>query len=161
MKRDRLTGSGWLFLSTALLLLDVISKYWAENTLRGNGRQVVIRGILGFRYAQNTGAAFNALSGATVFLSLLSIVLCVAVAFYMFRKPSRWYVQLSLSMILAGGLGNLLDRLIRGYVVDYLEFLFVNFAIFNMADVYITIGTTALAFTVLRGGDKIGGMGHK
>lgn len=158
MNRRVLKSIGWLTLSTVLLIIDEITKYWADSVLRLTGPQGLIPGILGLKYAQNTGAAFSAFSGATIGLSLVSLAVCAGIVIFIIRKPMWWPVALSLSVILAGGAGNLIDRLFRGYVVDFFEVLFIRFAIFNVADVYITTGAAFLIILLLFGGEKVGRM---
>lgn len=158
MKKHRISCLLWLTLSAILILADYLLKRWAETALKGNGRLILIENVLGLRYAENTGAAFSALSGATGLLSLVSLIVCVTVIVFMVIRPQRWFVQLPLSMILAGGMGNMIDRLTLGYVVDYFEFLFMKFAIFNLADVFITVGAALLVLVLLIGGDEIGRM---
>lgn len=158
MKKHRISCLLWLTLSAILILADYLLKRWAETALKGNGRLILIENVLGLRYAENTGAAFSALSGATGLLSLVSLIVCVTVIVFMVIRPQRWFVQLPLSMILAGGMGNMIDRLTLGYVVDYFEFLFMKFAIFNLADVFITFGAALLVLVLLIGGDGIGRM---
>lgn len=161
MNKAKLKSCLWLMLSAALFAADYFSKRWAESFLKGSERRVLIPGVLGLRYAENTGAAFSALSGATVFLSLVSVAVCIAVAVYMVIRSQKWFMQLPLSMILAGGLGNLIDRVTCGFVIDYFELLFVRFAIFNLADIYITVGAAALMLALLFGGEQIGRMDRK
>lgn len=158
MKKHRISCLLWLTLSAILILADYLLKRWAETALKGNGRLILIENVLGLRYAENTGAAFSALSGATGLLSLVSLIVCVTVIVFMVIRPQRWFVQLPLSMILVGGMGNMIDRLTLGYVVDYFEFLFMKFAIFNLADVFITVGAALLVLVLLIGGDGIGRM---
>ena len=118
----------------------------------------LIDGVIGFRYAENTGAAFSALSGATVFLSVFSLAICIAIAIYMIRSTEGARALLPLSMILAGGVGNLMDRVSYGYVVDFFELQFMKFAIFNVADICITAGAALLFAVLLFGGEKRGRM---
>ena len=159
MKKRGLAGAGWLTVSAALVLMDQISKLWAERTLLTGGGMPLIAGVVGFRYAENTGAAFSALSGSTALLSVVSLAICAAVAVYLLRHPEAdWLTKLSLSLILAGGAGNLIDRIARGYVIDFIELLFMKFAIFNWADICVTAGAALLFIALLRGGEKSGGM---
>ena len=155
MKDRRFSSVCWLAVSGALVLIDWVSKRWAEQILAPRGRMPLIDGIVGFCYAENTGAAFSALSGSTALLSVASLLICIAVAVYLLRHPEAdWLTKLSLSMVLAGGAGNLIDRIIRGYVVDYIELLFMKFAIFNAADICVTVGAALLFIALLRGGEK-------
>lgn len=145
----------YLALSVFLLLVDIFSKRWAETVLAPVSSMPLIKGVVGLRYAENTGAAFSAFSGSTVFLSVFSLLVCIAVLIYMIRHPNAgWLCNLSLSMVLAGGVGNLIDRMTRGYVVDMFEVQFIEFAIFNVADICITVGAALLFIALLRGGER-------
>ncbi len=154
MKRKNWSLAAYLVFSAVLLLVDIFSKRWAQRVLAPAGSMPLIEGLIALRYAENTGAAFSAFSGATAILSVFSLAVCIAVLVYMIRHPElNGLTKCSLSMVLAGGVGNLIDRMMRGYVVDFFEFLFVEFAIFNVADICITVGAALLFIALLRGGD--------
>ncbi|MBQ2957654.1 MAG: signal peptidase II [Clostridia bacterium] len=151
--------AGWLAISIIIVVLDQISKLWAVNILKPLGSLQLIPGIIGFRYAENTGAAFSAFSESTVLLSLVSAAVCLIVAGVMVRySGAKAHFMLPLSMVLAGGVGNLIDRLTLGYVVDFFELQFMRFAIFNIADISITIGAALLFIVLLFGGEKNAGL---
>ena len=157
MKKRKMTSALWLSVSAALILIDWLSKRWAETILAPQGTASLIEGVIGFRYAENTGAAFSVFSGATALLSAFSLAVCAAVAVYMIRHPeSGVLMQMSLSMVLAGGVGNLIDRITRGYVIDFFELQFMEFAVFNVADICITAGAALLFIALLCGGEKNG-----
>ena len=132
------------------LVLDRLSKMWISSNFVGKSTHI-INGILDFTYAENTGAAFGMFSGGTWFLTVFTIAVCAGIAamliFYWknFSKLTRF----SLAMILSGAVGNLIDRLMLGMVVDFIELTFVNFAIFNIADIFITMGTILLILSIL------------
>ncbi len=157
MKKEMMRGAGWLMLSAVLVLIDQASKRWAQTVLAPQQTVELWKGVIGFRYAENTGAAFSAFSGATAALGVFSLAVCVVVAVWMIMNPKAGVrMMLPLSMILAGGVGNLIDRLAHGYVVDFFELQFVEFAIFNVADICITVGAALLFIVLLRGGEKSG-----
>ena len=111
---------------------------------------VALEGVLRWRYCENTGAAFSALSGSgTVVLVLSAILLVVLAAYLLFRPRIPWGAQLCLWAVVAGGASNLFDRLAWGFVVDFIEPLFVSFAVFNVADCFIVLGVLGAALTVL------------
>lgn len=160
MKKRQMGHIAWLGVSVALLLLDQISKYWAVQVLGSGGEIAFLPGILGLRYAENTGAAFSAFSGANAMLSIVSAAVCVIILVALLRNRSQSKImQLGLSAVLAGGLGNLIDRAARGYVVDFLEIQFMRFAIFNVADVCVTVGAGLIILALaLHGGNSNGRM---
>ena len=141
-------GFSALLLAVAVVALDRATKHWAMRTLAQP--VVAIEGVLRWRYCENTGAAFSALSGSgTVVLVLSAVLLAVLAAYLLFRPRIPWGAQLCLWAVVAGGASNLFDRLAWGFVVDFIEPLFVSFAVFNVADCSIVLGVLGAALTVL------------
>lgn len=141
-------GFSALLLAVAVVALDRATKHWAMRTLAQP--VVALEGVLRWRYCENTGAAFSALSGSgTVVLVLSAILLAVLAAYLLFRPRIPWGAQLCLWAVVAGGASNLFDRLAWGFVVDFIEPLFVSFAVFNVADCFIVLGVLGAALTVL------------
>lgn len=141
-------GFSALLLAVAVVALDRATKHWAMRTLAQP--MVALEGVLRWRYCENTGAAFSALSGSgTVVLVLSAILLVVLAAYLLFRPRIPWGAQLCLWAVVAGGASNLFDRLAWGFVVDFIEPLFVSFAVFNVADCFIVLGVLGAALTVL------------
>lgn len=116
-----------------------------DSSLVGGGIVTVIGDFLQFRYVENTGAAFSLFEDKTVLLSVFS-ALVMAVGFYLLiaRKFKSKVLVASVVMIMGGGLGNLIDRVFRHFVVDYIEVLFIDFPVFNFADCFITVGEFVL-----------------
>ena len=139
------------------VLVDQLTKLWVSRALVGKVIEV-IPGVINFRYVENTGAAFGMFGSGTIVLAVFSALLSVAIAVFMImrRRKNPRMLQIALAIILAGALGNLIDRAIAGYVVDFIEFAFVNFAVFNMADVCITVGTALLVIYILFFSDRKG-----
>ena len=131
-------------ISIVLLVgLDRFGKILAVKYLSGGTPVTVIPHILGLRYTENTGAAFSMLSKNTDFLIIITIVSMAFLVYLIFIKKYGTVIERALmTVVLSGGIGNLIDRIVSGYVVDYFEFLFMNFAVFNVADIYITVGIT-------------------
>ena len=128
-----------------IVAFDQITKYFASLKLADGSVAKFIPGVVQFKYAANTGMAFSMLSGARWVFIALTVVVCVGVFYYLFsnRCKSLW-LYWSLGVILSGGIGNLIDRIRFGYVVDFIEPTFVNFAIFNIADCAVTCGAVVL-----------------
>lgn len=128
-----------------LIQLDQYLKKLAEQTLRGKETVPLIPGFLGLRYAENTGAAFSLFDSAPEALTVITVIALGAgvVALFAIRKKALIY-DICVPLIIAGGAGNLLDRVTRGYVIDYIQTLFMNFPIFNFADSLITCGCFAI-----------------
>lgn len=152
MKSDMRLGKRELLLSLvmlcALLLADQAAKLLAVSHLKGQEAFVLIKGVLEFSYLENTGAAFSSFQGRQTFLITLTILVVVLLIWKYITLPAgRRYVWMRLCMlfILGGAVGNLLDRITRHYVVDFIYFVPINFPKFNVADIYITVGVVVLA----------------
>lgn len=140
-----------LLLSAALVIIDQLLKLWALNALVGVPSALVIPGLLQLTYVENRGAAFGIFQGRVPILSLVTgVVLTVILVALVLGKFKNKLVLWSMGLILAGGLGNLLDRIFRGFVVDYLDIspLF-SFPVFNFADCCVVIGTGLLMIYLL------------
>ena len=134
------------------MALDLWLKSWADANLQGQPVRNLIPGILGLTYTRNTGAAFGFLAGfewGRWVLTVVKIVLMAGLLWFFHRLPHEkrfWLIRIPVILIFAGGVGNLFDRVSLGYVRDMLAFLFVNFPIFNLADVYVVAGCFLGAF---------------
>ncbi|NLC78647.1 MAG: signal peptidase II [Ruminococcaceae bacterium] len=135
-----------------LVALDRAAKIVAEGLLVGKGAVEFIPNILGFRLLENgnTGAAFGLFSGGTVVLSVVTFIV-VALLLYVlfFKKFSSKLLRAAVILITAGGIGNLYDRIVYGAVTDFLEFRFMSFPIFNVADCFVTIGCGLMLLYIL------------
>ena len=140
----------YLLLSAALLAVDVLLKAWASSSLRPVGSIPVIPEVFSLYYHENRGAAWGIFQGQRVLLVAVTgcLILFLIAAVILKKFPGR-LVNLSFSLIIAGGLGNLADRIFRGYVVDYLYFELIDFPIFNFADMCVVTGTILLVFYVI------------
>ncbi len=141
----------WAVIVIGSVILDQWTKMLAVTNLMPIGSTVLLDGILGLRYVENTGAAFGMLKGQRWFFLILSTVAILAISVYLvkFRKIVPPLLGVSLAMIVGGGIGNQIDRIANGYVVDFFEFLFVDFAIFNVADCFVTVGACLVIFDLL------------
>lgn len=128
-----------------LVAIDQLTKYIIVTTVKVNGAFEVIPRFLRFRYVENTGAAFSSFSENTFLLTLVTlIIIAICLFILMSRKINSRFAEACLIVIVAGGIGNIIDRIIFGYVVDFIEPLFVDFAVFNFADCCITVGAFML-----------------
>jgi len=130
------------FLTVVLLTaLDQITKLWAVKSLRPFGEIPIIEGVFNLRYVENTGAAFSILQGKTILLTVIPIVACVFMVYILLtKKISSRLGSWGITLILSGALGNLIDRIFRGAVVDMFDFELINFPVFNVADICVTVG---------------------
>ncbi|MEH2436408.1 MAG: signal peptidase II [Nostoc sp.] len=125
--------------------LDQITKYWVVQTFSLGQTLPLLPGIFHFTYVTNTGAAFSLLSGKVEWLRWLSLgVSLVLIALALFGPTLNLWDQLGYGLILGGAMGNGIDRFVLGYVVDFLDFRLINFAVFNVADSFISIGIVCL-----------------
>ena len=129
------------------LTLDQISKHFARIYL--SQPVIVISDFLRFVYVQNNGAAFSIFSGggATIYFIVATTIAIVlfSILLYKFRL-SHWLASVGISAILSGAIGNLIDRIFfDGYVTDFIDFYFINFAVFNIADVALCLGVACFA----------------
>lgn len=128
-----------------LVALDQLIKLLVIKYLMPIGSLPLIDGVLRFRYIENTGAAFGSFSNHTDILSIFTLVVIVIGIILLLSKKIKFGVEyVCVVLIIAGGIGNLIDRIFRGFVVDYIEPLFVDFAVFNFADILVTCSAVAL-----------------
>ena len=125
-------------LAAAVFIADRVTKILAPG-IPGEG-QTLIPGVLGLRYAENRGIAFSLLSGMPWALGFVSLVIIAAVCFFLRRKKLSPLALTGLMMMLGGAAGNMVDRFVHGFVPDMIEVLFMQFAIFNVADTFLCIG---------------------
>ena len=129
----------------ALVGADQFIKYLVVEYLKPIEYTTVIDGVLRFRYVENTGAVFGSFAAHTVFLTVFSIILLAFTIYFLVTNKSKSkLVNFCLLLMISGGIGNIIDRIRLQYVVDYIEPLFVEFAVFNFADCLITVGAFAL-----------------
>ncbi len=126
----------------AILILDLVTKYVFDETLADGNTIVVIPFLFNFKLVHNFGAAWGVLAGKQVFLLALSLVfLAIFIFYYIKEKNKSWLLNVTYGFLIAGCLGNIYDRLIFGYVRDFIQFDFwKSFPIFNFADVALCIG---------------------
>lgn len=136
-----------------VVLLAALCDQMLKGALYASDR-VLIPGVFALRGTRNTGAAFSLLSRSPLMVTLLGAALTAALFYAAFFRAGARGPSFALSLMAGGALGNLLDRLFRGFVVDYAEILFIRFAVFNFADVCLTAGAALLAFFLLRDGEK-------
>ena len=130
----------------ALVSFDQLTKWLAVLGLKGAETAVIVPKLLGFTYVENRGAAFGILQGQRwLFLIFTGVVMAAILALLLFGNFRRFKLfNISATLIVAGGLGNFIDRLIHGYVVDFIEVLFFDFPVFNVADCFVVVGSVLL-----------------
>lgn len=135
----------WFLLAAVIIVADQALKIIVSSNMELFESFEAIPRLFNITYVQNKGAAFSIMSNYTWVLSLLSVIFCVVILTYIiFKKPENKLFMLSLIMVFAGALGNAIDRIALGYVVDFIETAFIDFPIFNLADISITVGAVLL-----------------
>lgn len=149
-----------------LTIADQLLKLWAITSLKPIGSITVIEKVFSLTYVENRGAAWGIFAGASWYLIAMPIVIIAAIIIFLVVKKSRDPLLIwPAALIISGGVGNLIDRVFRGFVVDFLQVTFIDFPVFNLADCCITIGGALVILYVLlsdlkqrkAGGDKHAG----
>ena len=139
----------FLSLSIFIILIDQFTKY----LIFSNYKLFLNKDFLIFRldFVKNNGAAFNIFSGNRIFLSCISIIFSILLIYIIFRKNTINSIDLySYSFILGGTIGNGIDRLFKGFVIDFINLNIVNFPVFNIADMSINIGFVFLFYRIIK-----------
>ena len=139
----------FLSLSFFIFLIDQFSKY----LMFYNHKVFMNKDFLLFRldYIKNYGAAFNILSESRILLSFISIIFSILIIYLIFKKNTSNLLDLySYSFILGGTIGNGMDRILKGYVIDFINLNFINFPVFNIADISINIGFIFLMYSIFK-----------
>ena len=128
----------YLIVISILCFLDQYSKIYISLNINKLINKDLL--ILTIEYIRNYGAAFNILSGSRLFLSLISIISTIILMYLIFIRKDKRINKYGLSFIVAGSIGNGVDRIFYGYVIDFIKIKFVDFPVFNIADIAINIG---------------------
>ena len=148
LKAPKLKG---ILLILFLVLLDQGTKYLAIRYLRGTSGITLIDDVLNLRYLENRGMAFGLLQNKILFLVLTCIVFFVAIIYLFIKAPATVYYRPLLytaAIVFAGAMGNFIDRVFRGYVVDFIYFSLIDFPVFNVADIYVVCSGVLLIILV-------------
>jgi signal peptidase II len=139
--------------ATLVVLADQLSKAWAAQSLPGTGSQPLIPGLIDLYYTTNTGAAFSLFAGSTRVLGAVSLLVALAVAWWILSSGRRGLPlsrALALGLLLGGAIGNGIDRWRLGAVIDFLALVPVNFPVFNIADVAINLAVLGFLVDVIQ-----------
>ncbi|MCD8338121.1 MAG: signal peptidase II [Lachnospiraceae bacterium] len=152
---NKIFAAGAVF-TFLLIAADQITKYLAARFLAGTSGITLIPGVFELYYLENRGAAFGILNNRQLFFVLIALIISVFAVYVFVRFPhgkSYHPLRFVCSLIIAGAIGNMIDRLARGYVIDFLYFSLIDFPVFNIADCYVCIGAglaVILLFTLYR-----------
>ncbi|MEE0970551.1 MAG: signal peptidase II [Clostridia bacterium] len=140
----------WFLIIIGTIVLDQGSKHLVSEFLTKVDTLPIIKDVIHLTYHENTGAAFGILKDNRWVFLIISTVAIVAITVYIIKYPpkNKWF-GVGLSFIVGGGIGNMIDRVLAGYVVDFIDFRLINFAIFNVADSFVCIGAVLVAVYVI------------
>ena len=143
----------FIFLSIVLIVFvaDFFSKLIIDNNLLLEQKVLVLDGILSFEKVYNTGGAFSILQNSTIFLSIISFLTIGIIFFIIFYRKLEMSVTdfIGLAFVCGGASGNFIDRVTLGHVIDFIQLEFINFPIFNFADIFINIGVIILLYSII------------
>lgn len=152
MKQKTRQIIGFLIGVALAIGLDQWTKYLVSADLKGKNPLVLWKGVFELQYLENRGAAFGMLQGKQFFFFLVAAVVLIMAVYLLWRMPAqRRYLPLlvCLCLIVSGAVGNMIDRVRLGYVVDFFYFKLINFPIFNVADCYVTVATALVVILIL------------
>ncbi len=133
-----------------LTICDQLLKSWVASSIVLGGSKQLIPGIIELTNLRNSGAAWSIFEGQQTFFTIITIIAIIVIGYFIWQYRKNISVLIGLSLIMAGTIGNFIDRLRQGYVVDMFETTFINFPIFNIADMCLTIGVIWLIICILK-----------
>lgn len=132
------------------VILDQLTKAIVVSQMALYEEVPFLPGLIRFYHTRNTGAAFSMFSDNRWVFMVFSVIAMMIMTYLLVKFHGRhWLLSVSLAAVLGGGIGNMIDRVLSGYVVDFLDFQFMKFAVFNVADIFVTCGSVALAVYIL------------
>ena len=143
----------WIAIMVLVVFLDQLTKYLTVLCLKPIPTFVIVEDVLHLTYVENPGAAFGMLKDQRWLFMVVSSVAIVALLVYLFKKKSQhWLENLAIAFIVGGGIGNMIDRVVLGYVVDMIDFRLIDFAVFNVADSFVCVGAGLLMLYIILAG---------
>ncbi|WP_085719445.1 signal peptidase II [Limosilactobacillus reuteri] len=133
-----------------LTICDQLLKSWVASSIVLGGSKQLIPGIIELTNLRNSGAAWSIFEGQQTFFTIITIIAIIVIGYFIWQYRKNIPMLIGLSLIMAGTIGNFIDRLRQGYVVDMFETKFINFPIFNIADMCLTIGVIWLIICILK-----------
>ena len=145
---DKLKNIGiFAIINILAIALDRYTKLLAKSHLKGNKPFVIIDKILELIYTENRGAAFGIMQEKQLFFFIITAAVMLAILYVIFKLPTdKRYnpLLIALSFVFSGAVGNLIDRVTNSYVIDFIYFMPINFPVFNVADIYVTLSAISL-----------------
>ncbi len=149
-----------MIILSILVALDQVAKYFFKRLLQPYYIEYGIKGLMSFLYVENRGAAFGIFQGKAFFLILVPILSIFLLQYMMYlnhKEEKSRLLHYALILIMAGAIGNLIDRIARGYVIDFIQLEFIDFPVFNLADCYVNIGCFLLVLSCFIKKDEVDG----
>ena len=146
-----------IIVSVISLILDIGSKYYISKNFIVYESKTIIKNFLDITYVKNTGAAFSILEDNTWMITIISLMIIMGVIYYIYKnKPSNNIENIGYGMVIGGALGNFIDRIIYGYVIDFIDInLFGwNYPVFNIADILIVVSVIIMVICCFRGDES-------
>ncbi len=153
MQKNRLTVKIWVLIATLFVSvgLDQLTKALAVAYLKPIRSYPLWKGVFHFTYVENRGAAFGMMADQRwIFLILSTVGILAIIAYLFWDKELDLFAFASLACVAGGGIGNMIDRIAYGYVVDFLDFTLINFAVFNVADSFVCCGVVLFVIAYVR-----------
>lgn len=141
-----------MLLAILLVTADQLTKYYAVIMLKDQAPYSVVDGVFELHYLENNGAAFGILQGQKFFFLFIAAIILGIIIYVLFKMPyQKKFIKLHITLVLiaSGAVGNLIDRIRYDYVVDFLYFSLINFPVFNVADIYVTLAAIFLVILLL------------
>ena len=139
----------YILIIIGLIAIDQISKYLAVNYLANIGSIPIIKNMFHLTYVENRGAAFGMFQNNQIIFIVVAIAACVFGLYYLYKKDLNILGKSAIILIISGALGNLIDRIRLGFVVDYFDFRVIWDYVFNVADVFVVVGTILLCVYII------------
>tara|TARA_Y100000991_G_scaffold53048_1_gene38740 strand:- start:338 stop:796 length:459 start_codon:yes stop_codon:yes gene_type:complete len=139
----------FFLLTSIIIIIDQLTKHHISL----NNKSLINKNLIIFSldYVKNYGAAFNLFTGSRIFLSLLSIIVTIFIIYFILHKKIIYFIDyLSYGFILGGTIGNGFDRITKGYVIDFINLNYINFPVFNIADISINIGVIIIIYSFIK-----------
>lgn len=141
-----------IFITLIIIIFDVISKIFISNILILNKSITIIPNFFYLTYTHNYGGAWSIFDNSTLFITIVSFLIIIGIIYYLFKNKVTKKIEIvGYSLLLGGAIGNLIDRIVYGYVIDFLDFYILgyDFPIFNIADIGIVVGIIFLLVSMI------------
>lgn len=139
----------YILIIIALIVIDQASKYLALNNLVHIGSIPIINNVFHLTYVENRGAAFGMFQNNQIIFIIVALVASIVGLYYIYKKKLNLLGNIAVTLIISGAIGNLIDRVRLGFVVDYFDFRFIWDYVFNVADIFVVVGTILLCIYII------------